>query len=310
MEAWSELIFRLYRFGHRNKVSKKTGEEVRIELLNTHVVIQEPLEESEDQLAQYGFSLSGFKEYQKRFLEPAKPEDLGYTYGNRLREYFETDTGTVDSPLVVAQRLAEDADSRHCYISLWDNNNDIPLGTKCPCFVSAFFRRFDGVLNLTATFRTHNAMSAWPENLYGLMALQKFVSERSGIPQGPITVISHSISIDPASLEQAKRIVDGKKGDEVFDPNTGKFNPRMDENGSFTVTIDKSSWELVVEHSFGGMKIGEYRGKSSEEVERQLARDVALSQISHALYLGREIARREIEMKSSRLRSTAEPATS
>ncbi len=42
MEAWTELIFRLHRFGHRNTVAKKTGPEIRIELQNVKVVIEEP----------------------------------------------------------------------------------------------------------------------------------------------------------------------------------------------------------------------------------------------------------------------------
>jgi thymidylate synthase len=145
-------------------------------------------------------------------------------------------------------------------------------------------------------------MEAWPENLYGLIAIQRFVAERAGMEPGPITVISHSISIDLPSLEKAKRIADGKESDEVFDPATGKWNPRFDANGTFTTTYDRDKWELVVEHSFDGMKIGEYRGKSAEEIERQLARDVALSEISHALYLGREIARKEFEMKAEKAR--------
>jgi len=53
----------------------------------------------------------------------------------------------------------------------------------------------------------------------------------------------------------------------------------------------------VVQHSFEGMKIGEYRARTAEALEDQLARDVALSEISHALYLGREIARKEMELK-------------
>jgi thymidylate synthase len=74
----------------------------------------------------------------------------------------------------------------------------------------------------------------------------------------------------------------------------------MDPNGEFTMTFDRATWELVVEHSFNGMKIGEYRGKSAEEIERQLARDVAVSEISHAIYVGRELARKEFEMKAAR----------
>lgn len=303
MEAWSELIFRLYRFGHRNMVAKKGTLEGRTELQNVKVIVEQPVEETDETLQQYGFSLAKFRGYQERILDAAKPADLGYTYGNRLRGYFQHNGDVVDSLAIAGDRLRAKPDSRHCYITLWDNSRDLPEGSDTPCFVTAFFRRFEDKLTLTATFRAHNAMEAWPENLYGLIAIQRFVSERAGIEPGPITVISHSISIDLPSLEKAKRIVNGKESDEVFDPATGKWNPRFDPNGAFTTTYDRDKWEIVVEHSFDGMKIGEYRGKSAEEIERQLARDVALSEISHALYLGREIARKEFEMKAEKARA-------
>ena len=135
-----------------------------------------------------------------------------------------------------------------------------------------------------------------------MIAILRFVAERAGMEPGPITVLSHSISIDLPSLEKAKKVADGKESDEVIDAN-GKLGPRFDPNGEFTTTYDRSSWELIVEHSFDGMKIHEYRGKSAEEIERQLARDVAISEISHALYLGREIARKEFEMKAEKTRA-------
>ncbi len=300
MEAWSELIFRLFRFGHRNMVAKKGTQEGRVELQNVKVIVEQPREESDDILKQYGFGLAKFQGYQERILQAEKPPDLGYTYGNRLRGYFRRNGDVVDSLEIAARRLLEKPESRHAYIALWDNTRDLPEGTDCPCFVSAFFRRFEGKLTLTATFRSHNAMEAWPENVYGLIAIQRFVAEKAGMEPGPLTVISHSISIDVPSLEKARKIAESKETDEVLDPKTGKLGPRFDPNGEFTTTFDRATWELVVEHSYDGMKIHEYRGKSAEEIERQLARDVALSEISHALYLGREIARKEFEMKAAR----------
>jgi thymidylate synthase len=301
MEAWSEIIFRLFRFGHRNMVAKKSGPEGRVELQNIKAIIENPCEEPDEILQQYGFSLAKFQGYQQRILDPEKPPDLGYTYGNRLRGYFRRPDGTlVDSLEIAAQRLKEKPESRHAYIALWDNTRDLPEGTDTPCFVSAFFRKFDGKLTLTATFRSHNAMEAWPENVYGLIAIQRFVAEKAGMDPGPLTVFSHSISIDVSSLEKARKIATSKESDEAYDPATGKHGPRMDPNGAFTTTFDRATWEIVVEHSYNGMKIGEYRGNSAEEIERQLARDVAISELSHALYLGREVARKEFEMKAAR----------
>jgi len=305
MEAWSELIFRLYRFGHRNMVAKKGTKEGRVELQNVKIIVEKPVEESDATLQQYGFSLAKFQGYQQRILDPVKPADLGYTYGNRLRGHFRHKGELVDSLVIAGDRLRENPDSRHAYITLWDNSRDLPEGSDTPCFVTAFFRKFENQLTLTATFRAHNAMEAWPENLYGLISIQRFVCERAGMEPGPITVVSHSISIDVPSLDKAKKIADGKESDEVLDAH-GKMGPRFDANGTFTTTYDRSTWELIVEHSFDGMKLQEYRGKSAEEIERQLARDVALSEISHALYLGREIARKEFEMKAEKARAAKE----
>lgn len=300
MEAWSELIFRLYRFGHRNTITKSTGDETRVELQNVKVVVNNPVEENDDCLKKYGFSLDHFQEYQRKILDPENPADISYTYGNRLRAYFQHNGEFVDSLKIVGEHLKKNPDSRHEYITLWDGNRDLSVGKGCPCFVSAFFRRFECKLTLTATFRTHNAMNAWPENFYGLMAIQNFVAEIAGMEIGPITVFSHSISIDPSALEMAKQIAESKTTDMVVDSITDKTELRFDPNGEFVVTFDRNSWEIVVEHSFDGMKIHEYRGKTAEEVEMQLSRDIALSEISHALYIGREIARAEIKMKSEK----------
>jgi thymidylate synthase len=163
--------------------------------------------------------------------------------------------------------------------------------------VSLFFRRFAACLTLTATFRTHNAMDAWLENLYGLMAVQRYVCDRTAMPAGPITVFSHSISIAAEVLERAKAVAGRKRSDELLDPRTGKRSPRFDPHGDFTVTVDTASREIIVQHNYAGMRIAEYRGRSAEELERQLARDDALSEISHALYLGREIARKEYQLR-------------
>lgn len=294
-EAWRELIFRLYRFGHRNTVAKSSGPETRVELLNVHVVVENPTEESGEIVTKSGFSLEKFRAYQVRILDSVKPSDLDYTYGWLLRRGMEGES--VDSLEIMTRRLKEEPDSRHAYATLWNNSRHLPAGKSCPCFVTLFFRRFEEKLTMTATFRAHNGMDAWLENFYGLIAIQRFVSQRTGIEPGPITVISHSISLDPAALEKANAVAKEKVTDEVFDEKTGKFGPRFDPNGAFTVTVDKDSQELIVEHSFQGMKLHEYRGRSAEELELQLSRDGALSVISHALYLGRELARKEMEMK-------------
>ena len=293
LEAWQELVFRLVRFGQRSRLKK--GE--RVELQNVKVVVEAPREEPPELLERYGFSLAKFQQYQRRILDPVKPPEIEYTYGNRMRGYYRYRDEPVDSLEIAVRRLREDPESRHAYVALWDNARDLPVGHGCPCLVSLFFRRFEDRLTLTATFRSHNTMDAWLENFYGLMAIQRYVAERVEMPLGPITVFSHSISISPDALDRAKPIAQEKRTDDQLDPATGKREPRYDYHGDFTVTVDMDSRELVVHHSYQGMTLTEYRGRSAEELENQLARDCALSEISHALYLGRELARKETLLK-------------
>lgn len=310
IEAYREIVFRLYKFGHRTTVMKSSGPEERVELLSMHVTVEDTRDEAEEALAELGFSLSKFRAYQERILDPVRPEGLQYTYGWLLRTGVTEATfkggaapegeAPVDSLMIVAERLKKDPDSRHAYVALWNNRVHLPSGKGCPCFVTAFFRRFEGKLTMTATFRAHNAMDGWLENFYGLAAIQRFVAEKAQIETGPIIVISHSISLDPAVLDRAKRVADGRASDDDVDPATGKHELRLDPNGAFTVTYDRNTWELVVEHTYQGMKVGEYRGKTAEQVEAQLNRDLVVSLVSHAMYLGRELARKEAEMKAQK----------
>jgi thymidylate synthase len=296
VEAWRELIFRLVRFGHRNTLRK--GD--KIELQNVKVVIEEPIEDDPQILDEYGFSLEHFHEYQQRMLDGRKPQDLVYTYGNRMRGYFQIDGEPIDGLQIMIERLRADPESRHAYMTLWDNSTNLVTGEHCPCLVSIFFRRFEERLTLTATFRTHNAMDAWLENVYGLMAIQRYVAEGADMQPGALTVFSHSISVDAAVLDKAKSIAKSKTTDHVMNRETGKIDLRFDPNGEFTVTVDQDAGEIVVQHSWRGAKINEYRATTAEALENQLARDVALTEISHALYLGREIARKEAQLKAAR----------
>ena len=119
-----------------------------------------------------------------------------------------------------------------------------------PCLVSLYFRKFEGKLTLSATFRTHNAMDAYPMNLYGLMAIQAWVAKRAGLTPGAIVVISHSLGLDPRELDRALMIIGQRP-----------FKVRLDPMGYFRITLDGK--EILVEHRFEDVTLKEYRGKTA-----------------------------------------------
>ncbi len=278
LEAWLDLLYLLTRFGRR--VTLKKGE--RLELQNVKVVVEKPKLASREDLLRLNLDPDKLEQYFRVFLEGELRPDEAYTYGHRLRTYF-----TLDAVEILASRLHKDSEDRKAYFTLWDNKRDLTARESRPCFVSAFFRKFQEKLTLTATFRTHNAVDAWLLNFYGLMALQQEVSRRVDMPPGAITVFSHSISVDPKELDRALVVV-GKR----------RWKMHLDPMGYFRVTIDGK--EILVEHRAEDVTLKEYRGRTAVALQHKIARDVAVSDINHAMYLGRQLAKAEMALKEGR----------
>jgi thymidylate synthase len=284
LDAWLDLVFLITRFGRRVRLKK--GE--RLELQNVKVVVEKPesYEKIGDRLRAVNLDPEKIGQYYMEFLKGELRPDESYTYGNRLRTKF-----GIDAVEIMAGRLKDDPEDRKAYFALWDSSEDLTGKESCPCFVSAFFRKFEEQLTLTATFRTHNALDAWLLNFYGLMAFQsavtKKVAEKSEIAPGAITVFSHSISIDPKELDRALMVAEKRK-----------WKMHLDPMGYFRVTLDGK--EILVEHRFEDVTLKEYRGKTAVSLQHQIARDVAVSDINHAIYLGRQLARAEMALENGR----------
>lgn len=271
LEAWRELIFQLVRFGHLVKLRK--GE--RQELQNVRVVIRNPQVDDEEELKKFNFSLADLKQYQHDMLIGPLPEDHSYTYGNRIREYY-----GFDALSKFAQRLKENPQDRDCYLALWDSHFDIDA-EDAPCLVTLFFRVYDEKLTLTATYRSHNALDAWLKNAYGLMKAQEIVANEAGLPIGPLSIISHSISVDPSKYDAAMRVYNAKG-----------FELEMDPNGQFMISIEDG--EIIARHlTDDGAVLHEYRSKKAERIQHEINRDCSVSDINHAMYIGRQLAKAE-----------------
>ena len=304
LDCWEELVVRTVRFGR--PVTLVSGP--RLELLNAKAVIGEPTTEPEEALRAYGFELADFQKYQAQILSPELPEGISYTYGNRLRGYFRRGPGTLDTLQAVIDALASNPESRHGYIALWDTPVDLPSDPPSvdaaprgasPCLVTLFFRHVDGALSLTATYRSHNLLTAWLENVYGLMAIQRHVADGAGVTAGPITVVSHSLGLDPRSPRYAlaRSIAERWTRDDDRDQQTGKYSLREDPNGYFVVSVDGDQGCIVAEHRFGGVLVKRYMGTRADRLATEISGDMAVSLVSHAMWLGRELASKEQQLR-------------
>ena len=275
-EAWREALFVLSEFGKKNPDDSSGGD--RRELLNLRVVIREPRPESAETLKDHGLDLAELERYQAKIIDPTPPTpDIDYTYGSRLRSHFGMDT------LEECTRILKDErGSRHGYVALWDTRADLH-GEEVPCLVSLFFRVYDERLTLTATFRAHNAATAWIMNCYGLIRILQQVAEATGIPAGQLVMISQSISLRTSEMQKVLSVIDKYK--------RGYQHYREDPNGHFEITLDAG--RIKVTQRFQGMIVAQFEGASGQAIEHEIGKARAISEISHAMYLGRELARAE-----------------
>jgi thymidylate synthase len=298
LECWRELVVRAARFG----TPAQLGNGARLELLNVRAVIERPTDDDADALREHGFDLERFRAYQREMLEPALPDGIAYSYGNRLRGYFDQGSGA-DTLKTAVEILRSDRLSRRAYVSLWDSVEDLREGNGAlPCLTTIFFRVSEERLTLTATYRAHNLLTAWLQNVYGLMAIQRHVAEATGVEPGALTVISHSLGIDPRStrFELANAIAADWRSDDDRDLRTGKASLREDPHGYFIVSADAERGLILAEHRFDGVLVKRYEGERAAAVEHEIAADMAVSLVSHAMWLGRELARAEASLERAK----------
>ena len=275
-EAWREALFVLSEFGRKNSVDTSEGD--RRELLNLRVLIRDPKPESAATLKEYGLDLAELERYQQKILDPTPPTpDIDYTYGSRLRTHFGLDTLQE-----CARILQEEKGSRHAYVALWDTRVDLK-GEEVPCLASLFFRVYDDRLSLTAAFRAHNAATAWIMNCYGLIRILHQAADATKIPAGQLIMISESISLRMSEMQKVLSVIDKYK--------KGYKHYREDPNGHFEITLDEGLIKLA--QRFQGMIVNRFEGKTGQAIEHELGKARAISEISHAMYVGRELARAE-----------------
>lgn len=272
IEAWIDILYHIDRYGKNILLDKG----IRKTLFNLHVTLANPSLDPDEKLRNFNFNPDNIREYQRGLLDGSKKEEQTYTYGNRLRQYF-----GIDALEVIGERLKKDPLDRHSFISLWDTGKDLISkrgDSSSPCFTDAYFVNNNGKLMMTVNFRTHNAASAWLNNVYGIRAIQNFVSQKSELPAGIINITSRWISIDPenATTKSALELVAKNRKIKL------KVN---DPRGYFEINAGKN--EIIVQHySPENVLLEEIRGKTSEDVKNQIRQLDAFSTTDHAVWFG------------------------
>jgi len=130
-----------------------------------------------------GWKDEKLKLYSEQFMSPENP-GFDYTYGERLRRNNE-----VDQIVAVIKRLRESPVTRRAVMTTW-HSSDLMSDLHVPCMIMDDFLMRDNKLHLTAVFRSHDIKQAWPQNVFGLYTMLKFVANEVGTDVGSITTFS------------------------------------------------------------------------------------------------------------------------
>lgn len=148
--------------------------------------------------------------------------DGSYSYGERTRSYFGYDQ------LAKACELLEKDRSRALIIQRFDPAKDMSSYidpdtgkekyTHDPCLTHDIFFVRDGKLHSFHIARAHNAVNAYPENVFGLFdAYDTTIAQHLGIPSGDMFMLSNRANILLLTEEQRTKKILGEASKPVGD---------------------------------------------------------------------------------------------
>ena len=320
-KTWVEVIHAINRYGRKNLMDANTDREVK-EINNMVAVITDP--QSMD-LSLNPFLVPMTPEkvraYCAEILSPELPPGKAYTYGNKLRAYHFPDAGYIQDLKTTAmfkdfefgqgphidenvQYTGHGAEidqvkdmifvlKRNLYAKsilaiAWHPADELSRKHKSsPCLVLVQPMVQDERLNLTVYFRSHDMVQGWPENAYGMAAIQKELADAVQLPPGILTIISSSAQIYKNYYSQVGEMI------QKFRRYGVSYN---DPVGNYIITVKEG--RIVVSHTdpLLNKDLERFEGKTAQEVYLQIAAAGHMD-TGHALYLGTELQKAEYALK-------------
>ncbi len=283
VEVWVNLLAAILAFGRRDLTAYTVQQR---ELLDVIATIQN---EDPDEFylpAWVPLTHDQLEAYYPQLLTSNRPENIAYTYGERLFDFNGRDqvAGIVDA-------LRATRYSRRAVAGLWDPARDAH-SVDPPCLNLVQARIRDGKLYLTAYFRSHDIFRAWLMNAFGLRKLQAEIAQRVGDCMiGDLVIVSQSAHIYADSWDAARAIT--REHEREF-----LKNPRLvrDPRGSFNIRVE--GFQIRIDHySPEGNLLATFTGSTARALQRELS--FFVSRVDHAIYLGGELAKAELALKNN-----------
>lgn len=195
----SEAHYALIRtiLNHGEFVTTENGEET-VELNEPLTVIITNPYKPPLFIDQTGHTELYYKEYAQQMIFNKDKGGFTYTYGERLRSYidyesesFDCEYNTIDQLQTIIDMLNKNPTTRRAIMHTWMVERDL-YSNAPPCLQTIQCMSRGRKLNMVATFRSNDMLSAWGCNVYGLLKMQSYITHEvnSVLHNGSLTTIS------------------------------------------------------------------------------------------------------------------------
>ncbi len=298
LEAWTKVVDRIIRYG-ADKKTEYGNQQKELQLVSWTIENENVddfyVGDLPKKVANHiGLDEISRKHYKKIFLSGEKPNNVAYTYGNRLFDF----PGGIDQVDFIIKKLKEEPSTRRALATVYAPTIDT-LHSSPPCMsLMQVLVTGKNKLNMFVTFRSHDIFKAAIPNAYGLLCLHAQICEQVGMERGTMTIQSQSAHIYEEDWNMAGDLLKCQMWNKVktyFDEHTD-----IDPRGYVRIrTIDeKICVELV---SPNGEVLYENNGKSARDVAMHIGRLDLLSKSTHYVDVSIELAKAELAMKSGQV---------
>lgn len=272
-EAWVRSLKLIGTYGN---LKLSDYDEKQMELMDLSIIIREEDLNHPSMVGELGITEKELNVYANTLLSKDKPDDLQYTYGERLRNYI-----NVDQLQYLIDTLRNKLYSRRAVAVLWNPTIETFVD-EVPCINLYQAIVQDNKLYMIAYLRANDVYNGFPRNIYGILKIQDVLCKALGLDKGYVNAVTGSAHVYERNFLDIVPYVDGHVSFCEEDERGYFFIENKDGN----IDVSFFNREGVLERSYQGKTATSLRDKCCFHI----------SNLDHAFYLGQELTKAEIAL--------------
>lgn len=199
-----------------------------------------------------------------------EPEELTYRYGYTIRHKYG------DQVQAAIKAFRKKPETFRTVLTLWEPLQSM-LRDDEPCLTTIHPRVRNGILDVYAYIRTNEMYRGWPKNAAGLRYFQGRLAQELDVSVGELTISSGSAHLYDLDWPAVDEYLSKPKPTKI----------QFDSKGDWR--LSRSRDKYVAEHYFNGQLLQIFQESSLKRLEKRIL--PFIQDISHAVYMGRELAK-------------------